>query len=242
MGYVFGKAFWWILTALVFGGVIGYFWNGWRRSKWVDSTTSSLASSATTDETKHLRDRIANLESVVPERDRLKARVAELEAELRDCRSSVTASAASSTPPPGATQGFAAVDTERDGSAGEAVTASAAVPDANPTDTSVNRLAGVDFDGDHAARVLGKRVKHDDLKVVEGIGPKIEELCDAGGIATWAGLAATPVSRLQEILAAGGERFRMHDPATWPRQAELLSLGKWEEFKQLTDELSGGRA
>ncbi len=106
---------------------------------------------------------------------------------------------------------------------------------------AVSRFAGVSHDWDQAANVPGKRIKLDDLKVVEGIGPKIEELCHAGGVTTWAGLAETPVERLREILDTAGERFRIHNPSSWPRQAELLALGQWDEFKQLTDELTAGR-
>ena len=38
------------------------------------------------------------------------------------------------------------------------------------------------FDADLAASVYGKKIKQDDLKIVEGIGPKIEELFHAAGI------------------------------------------------------------
>jgi predicted flap endonuclease-1-like 5' DNA nuclease len=107
--------------------------------------------------------------------------------------------------------------------------------------TPVNRFAGFDLDLDRASRVLGERIKMDDLKVVEGIGPKIEELCHAGGITTWAGLADTPVSRLQEILDSAGERYRIHNPSTWPKQSGLLALGRWDEFKELIEGLTAGR-
>ena len=80
-----------------------------------------------------------------------------------------------------------------------------------------------------------------DLKGVEGIGPKIEELLQAGGVGTWAGLATTAVERLQEILDGGGPRYQVHDPGTWPRQADLLASARWDEFTTLTDELDGGR-
>lgn len=89
--------------------------------------------------------------------------------------------------------------------------------------------------------MLGGRITLDELKVVEGIGPKIEELCHGGGVTTWAGLADTSVERLREILEAAGDRFCIHDPASRPRQAELLALGKWGEFRQSTDQLTAGR-
>ncbi len=86
-----------------------------------------------------------------------------------------------------------------------------------------------------------RKVKPDDLKVVEGIGPKIEALLKDGGINTWAELAAAPVSRLQDILTAAGDRFKLHKPDTWPEQAGLAAAGKWDELDKLQDELNGGR-
>jgi predicted flap endonuclease-1-like 5' DNA nuclease/predicted nucleic acid-binding Zn-ribbon protein len=91
----------------------------------------------------------------------------------------------------------------------------------------------------------GKRVaapeKKDDLKVIEGIGPKIEELLHGGGIYSYRQLANAPAERLKEILIAAGERYKMHDPTTWPQQSALLADGKMEEFQKLTDSLKGGR-
>lgn len=81
----------------------------------------------------------------------------------------------------------------------------------------------------------------DDLKIIEGIGPKIEELCNQQGIWTFEALAATPVERLQEMLDAAGPSFRISSPETWPRQAELAATGKWDELKEYQEFLSGGR-
>ncbi|HRQ88360.1 MAG TPA: hypothetical protein PLA50_06155 [Bacteroidia bacterium] len=98
----------------------------------------------------------------------------------------------------------------------------------------------VDFKA--AVAVLGKRVKENDLKLVEGIGPKIEQLFKDAGISTWAALAASAPERLKEILDAGGDRFAMHHPGTWPAQAALMVEGRWDDLKKYQDELSGGRA
>jgi len=80
----------------------------------------------------------------------------------------------------------------------------------------------------------------DDLKRVEGIGPKISGLLQEAGIATFAQLAATDVSRIQEILAAAALRG-LADPTTWPEQAKLASEGRWDKLGGLQDELKGGR-
>jgi predicted flap endonuclease-1-like 5' DNA nuclease len=96
------------------------------------------------------------------------------------------------------------------------------------------------LDLDAAAAVLGKKITLDALTVVEGIGPKIAELCAGIGVTTWAQLAATDVVELQSMLDAAGSRFQMHKPASWPQQAALLASGQWEEFSALTESLAGG--
>jgi predicted flap endonuclease-1-like 5' DNA nuclease len=84
--------------------------------------------------------------------------------------------------------------------------------------------------------------KKDDLKIVEGIGPKIEELCNIAGIYTFADLAATSAARIKEILDEAGTRFQMHDPTTWPEQSALARDGKWDELKKWQDELNKGKS
>lgn len=81
----------------------------------------------------------------------------------------------------------------------------------------------------------------DDLKIVEGIGPKIAQLLNDAGINTWAELAATEVSKIKEVLAAAGSRYATHDPTTWPKQAELAAAGEMDKLKTWQDELDGGK-
>lgn len=89
--------------------------------------------------------------------------------------------------------------------------------------------------------VAPKRKKKEDLKMVEGIGPAIEKLLHAADIKTFAQLADATPDRLREILLAAGERYRIHNPDTWPQQSALLRDDKMEEFQKLTSELKGGR-
>lgn len=81
----------------------------------------------------------------------------------------------------------------------------------------------------------------DDLKVVEGIGPKIEDLLHRAGIRTFAQLALTPPEHIKAILNAAGSRFQIHDPSTWPQQAALARDEQWEELKVWQDQLKGGK-
>jgi predicted flap endonuclease-1-like 5' DNA nuclease len=79
----------------------------------------------------------------------------------------------------------------------------------------------------------------DDLKLVEGIGPKISGLFQEAGITTFAQLADTEVSWLKQIVLDAG--IRIADPTTWPDQARLAAAGKWDELEALQDKLKGGR-
>jgi len=63
----------------------------------------------------------------------------------------------------------------------------------------------------------------DDLKVIEGIGPKVEALLAKRGITTWKRLSVSGIGELKRVLAAGGDHFKLHDPTTWPEQAELAA-------------------
>ena len=92
-----------------------------------------------------------------------------------------------------------------------------------------------------AAKKLGFSSSNpNDLKVVEGIGPKIEGLLKEGGINTWSELAAVEVSRIQEILDAAGPRYKLAVPRTWSQQAGLAAAGDWAALKKLQDELNAG--
>lgn len=81
----------------------------------------------------------------------------------------------------------------------------------------------------------------DDLKKIEGIGPKIEGLLNERGIFTFADLAKSKKSFVQEILDAAGPRYKMHDPATWTEQAKLAAKGDWDKLSRLQDQLKGGK-
>ena len=97
------------------------------------------------------------------------------------------------------------------------------------------------FDAVAAKAAFGKKVKQDDLKIVEGIGPKIEELFKTSGILTWKRLSETSVDRCNKILDKAGDRYRIHNPSTWPKQAKLAYQGKWAKLKKWQDELDGGK-
>ncbi len=83
------------------------------------------------------------------------------------------------------------------------------------------------------------KAKADDLKKIEGIGPKIASTLVAAGVATFADLAKTKPAKISEIIA---EVRGNHVTDTWPAQAKLAAEGKWDELKKWQDELDGGKA
>ncbi|MDH7446074.1 50S ribosomal protein L21 [Aquimarina sp. 2201CG14-23] len=84
-----------------------------------------------------------------------------------------------------------------------------------------------------------KAAKADDLKKIEGIGPKIASTLVEAGISTFAELAKTDAAKISEIIA---DVRGNHVTDTWPAQAKLAADGKWDELKKWQDELDGGKA
>lgn len=82
-------------------------------------------------------------------------------------------------------------------------------------------------------------VDREDLKIVEGIGQKTEELLHEHGILNLEQLAATDVETLQEILNDAG--FNLAVPDTWPEQARLAAEGKTEELQDMKERIRRGR-
>jgi len=86
-----------------------------------------------------------------------------------------------------------------------------------------------------------EKVAADDLTKIEGVGKKITELLFAEDIASFQDLAKSTPKKIRTILDAAGSKYKMHDPATWPKQAKLAAAGKWDELKKLQSELKGGK-
>ncbi len=80
-----------------------------------------------------------------------------------------------------------------------------------------------------------------DLKIVEGIGKKLERILKDNGISTWTRLAVTSVDQLRAILAKAGPPNLAHDPSTWPQQASLARVGQWQELIRLQKSLHPNR-
>lgn len=115
--------------------------------------------------------------------------------------------------------------------------AAAAKPAAKPK-AATPKATVIDF---AAAKAAGFALKNaNDLTIIEGIGPKINELFNGNGLKTFAQVAEATVPQMRAILDKGGARFRMANPGTWAQQAALAADNKWAELKKLQDKLSAG--
>lgn len=83
--------------------------------------------------------------------------------------------------------------------------------------------------------------KPDNLRLIEGIGPKIEQLLNKDGIFTFKELAEEDAERIKAILIAEGPTYAVHDPSTWSEQSKLAYEGKWEQLDSLQESLKGGK-
>lgn len=84
-------------------------------------------------------------------------------------------------------------------------------------------------------------LKPGNLQVIEGIGPKMEEILKKNNIRTWKGLSTKSTAQLKAILKKEGGTYVMTNPEDWPRQAILASGGNWSRLVKLQKELDGGR-
>lgn len=113
-----------------------------------------------------------------------------------------------------------------------------AMPEAQP---EKKKSSSKKADSDKPEAALMAAAAADDLTVVEGIGPKIQMLLNQYSIYTYRQLAETDVERLKEILGTAGPQLAMHDPGTWPSQANLAANDQWDTLKSVQGFLKGGK-
>ena len=90
------------------------------------------------------------------------------------------------------------------------------------------------------AKKTAKKVETDDLKKIEGVGPKASEAMVAAGMDTFAKVAKATPEEIAKILTEASSTLAHLTPDTWPEQAQLAADGKWDELKELQDKLDGG--
>lgn len=212
---------WCILIPILIGlicGFLGYLIGrlfGKDSAKVIDN--SAEINSLTASNTK--------LKAELSDLNNLKASNSKLKADLDACNQRVIAASKVVTPAPAAPS---APNTNL-GASAASFAAGAATSSA---------LA---FDGSAAKSAFGKTIKQDDLKLVEGIGPKIEGMFKDHGIKTWKGLSEASLAECQKILDTGGTRYKIHDPASWPLQAKMCYEGKWAELVKWQQEHKHGK-
>ena len=207
---------WPILTGII-AGIIGYYWG--------------KSNSVITNDCDEWIDKNRNLQS---SNDKLsgdlKACQSKLDTCLRDKEKAASAQASAAAGAAiGMATGFAAGTTQKSNND-------------SPSEAHPNTgVAVLNFNGDAAKAAMGKKIKADDLTVVEGIGPKISELFHNHDIKTWHSLSTASIEKCQEVLNSGGKRYEIHNPGSWPLQAGMAYDGKWQELAKWQDEHKGGR-
>jgi predicted flap endonuclease-1-like 5' DNA nuclease len=236
MLYVAGEILLWMALAFLLGLLVGWLIWGWlsRRRRAQEHEAEERAAAD-----REARAVAASLGSVGVDEPVGAAREAVGSGRamgMRGPRAETTASLVAESPDVVAA-GFVtdAPDTESDTPSDPEVEAPvAATPRIAEARPAVDVVAG--------EAVLGYRVVIDDLKLVEGIGPRIEGVLHDAGIRTWVQLSEASTPQLRSALDDAGQQFRIHDPATWPQQAELALGNRWAELKELQDQLRAGRA
>ncbi len=93
-----------------------------------------------------------------------------------------------------------------------------------------------------AGFTMRRKGDQDDFTVIEGIGPKINELIHAEGIHTFSELAVTKLTLIQTVLDKAGPSFTLADPETWSAQSDLAAKNEWDKLMKWQDELDGGKS
>lgn len=92
------------------------------------------------------------------------------------------------------------------------------------------------------SQVAGTTQQHaDNLKVIEGIGPAIEEILHKAGILTFEDLAKSDPIELETIIQITTPQLHFVRADTWPAQSRLAMNGEWEILRDYQDQLDKGR-
>lgn len=83
--------------------------------------------------------------------------------------------------------------------------------------------------------IFGYAIRRNDLKIIEGIDPKIEKILVEVGITDWNSLETSDINYISSILNEAG--YHHANPSSWPYQASLARLEKWEELKEFQSKM-----
>lgn len=79
-----------------------------------------------------------------------------------------------------------------------------------------------------------KSDKKDDLKVIKGIGPKLEETLNTIGFTAYEQLAKMTIKDITKLLADAGVNTKIYDISGWKAQSKLAVKGDFEAVKNWT--------
>ncbi|WP_327019104.1 50S ribosomal protein L21 [Croceibacter atlanticus] len=119
----------------------------------------------------------------------------------------------------------------------ESITASGAKKKATSSKAEAKPKAKKETAKATAKKATGKA---DDLKKIEGAGPKAAEALVNAGVDTFEKLAKETPEHISEILSEASSRLAHLVTDTWPKQAQMAADGKWDELKEYQDKLDGG--
>lgn len=124
----------------------------------------------------------------------------------------------------------------------EAVDTSAVADDAAASDapTDIEAADTTAADTGAAAEASAKQQADDDLRVIEGIGPKIATALKADGITSYAQIAAMDEEALLAAIRKNGIKFAP-SVSSWAHQAQYLVDGDSAGLDEYQDYLIGGQ-
>jgi len=86
----------------------------------------------------------------------------------------------------------------------------------------------------HATKkVFGYAIRRNDLKIVDGIDPKIEKILHEVGVYTWGDLESIDLNYLTNLLREAG--YTQINPRSWAFESSLAKQEKWTELKSFQE-------
>ncbi len=76
-----------------------------------------------------------------------------------------------------------------------------------------------------------RKKSQQDLKLIEWVGPKIEELLNKAWIFSFKDLAYSDINTLKSALKKWWPRYTIHNPNSWPKQAKFAHKWDLEQLK-----------
>ncbi len=86
----------------------------------------------------------------------------------------------------------------------------------------------------------GNDAKADMLQIIEGVGPKMEEALNKGGIKTFIQLGQATPEKLNSIIEAGGYNPGISDTDSWVKQARMAAAERWQQLHDYQLDDGGG--